>query len=429
MVRVKDKCPSCFQPIAPTDFLCPHCELILNATAAATRPVSEVSVVRRLLEIPQRGVPAERPDPKAARAFAKGDGSEGPTRVLNLGPELSGVPVVVATLSRKSEQLTELEAWVVSLIDGLNDAEALAKKAGLREFELRVLLRTLSEKQIIDFADEPLSDEDLGMPILGTLESDGVVLETPGATVDRRDARFVIPPAPSAHDDDLGLAVASAAAEEPTAPRAFESSKSPPPFAPPPVASSRTQSPVAPPPGAFASSKSQPPGAPPPGAFASSKSQPPAPPPGAFADSTSPLDPPPGAFASSMSPPPFVPPPGAFASSKSQPPGAPPSGAFASSKSQPPGPPPPGAFASSKSQPPAAPPPGAFASSKSQPPEAPPPGAFASSKSPLPSASPDAAFPFPPAPPRADASFPFPPAPPRTSPGVASPFPFAPAPA
>lgn len=211
--RPKDKCPSCFQPIAATDFLCPHCELILDPSQAPERPVGEVSVVRRMLEAPQRGVPSAQLDVKAqvrAATKSKSEGLEGPTRRLDLGAEVTGVPVVVATLSaKKSESLTELEAWLVSIIDGLSDAGALAKKAGLRELELRVMLRTLNEKHIIDFADEPLSDEDLDLPaVMGTLDASNLPDEEPltapppvaaaapnyGANVDRRDGRFVAPP-------------------------------------------------------------------------------------------------------------------------------------------------------------------------------------------------------------------------------------------
>jgi hypothetical protein len=212
-MRAKDQCPSCFQPIAAGDFLCPHCELILDPSKAPPRPVGDISVVRRMLEAPQRGVPQARPETKGLRGVVrKGQGGEGPTKVLNLGPELAGVPVVVATLTKKAEPLTELEAWIVSLIDGLHDAEALAKKANLREFELRVVLRTLQEKKVIDFADEPLSDADLGLPsVVGTLEDEvpsepitvpnAVAAAAPGASADRRDGRFVAPsskPRPSA---------------------------------------------------------------------------------------------------------------------------------------------------------------------------------------------------------------------------------------
>ena len=81
---------------------------------------------------------------------------------------------------------------------------ALAKKAGLRDFELRVVLRTLHDKQVIDFADEPLSDADLDMPsVMGTLDEDEPEPAAPppapaapdyGANADRRDGRFAAPP-------------------------------------------------------------------------------------------------------------------------------------------------------------------------------------------------------------------------------------------
>ena len=116
-MRAKDKCPSCFQPVAPTDFLCANCELILDPSQLPEKPVTDVSVVRRMLEAPQRGMTSGKPNPKPPRS-APSEGMEGPTKRLDLGPELSGVPVVVATLTRKSVQLSEFEAWIVSLIDG-----------------------------------------------------------------------------------------------------------------------------------------------------------------------------------------------------------------------------------------------------------------------------------------------------------------------
>lgn len=208
--RSKDKCPSCFQPITPTDFLCPNCELILDASKLPDTPgPTDVSVVRRMLEPPQRGIPAAVPDKKKDFRTRKNEGAEGPTRKLDLGPELAGVPIVVASLTKRSDSLTELEAWLVSLIDGQSDAQRLADKAAMREFELRVILRTLNEKQIIDFADEPLSDEAFELPpVEGTLEApdedEPVSFAAPpppqvpaapsfGANTDRRDGRFVAP--------------------------------------------------------------------------------------------------------------------------------------------------------------------------------------------------------------------------------------------
>lgn len=198
-MRVKDKCPSCFQPVAPDDFLCANCELILSPSMATTRPVGEISVVRRLLEIPQRGVPSNMPTRPQTPAISLGEpGFEGPTRVMSLPPEIDGVPVVVATLSKPAVALTELEAWVVSLIDGLHDAPALAQKVGFKELELRVVLSVLQSKGVVDFADEPLSDADLELPsVLGTLD-EPVSEDVPVIT-----GEFETQPPPPPLEDDV----------------------------------------------------------------------------------------------------------------------------------------------------------------------------------------------------------------------------------
>ncbi len=203
-MRAKDKCPSCHRPIARDDFMCANCELILSPALATTRPVGEISVVRRLLEIPQRGVPTSRPSTPTRAPLALGtQGLEGPTRVMSLPPEVSGVPVVVATLAQRPAQLSELEAWVVSLIDGLHDAPALAKKIGLKELELRVMLTVLQSKGVVDFADEPLSDADLEVPaVMGTLDEESE--EVPLVT-----GEFEMQPPPPPGDALLGDEVAA----------------------------------------------------------------------------------------------------------------------------------------------------------------------------------------------------------------------------
>jgi hypothetical protein len=162
MKKTRDRCPSCHQKVAPDDFLCPNCELILNSALAPEQPRGEVSVVRRMLELPQRGLPAPGPSaPPPRPKREKSAGADGPTRITALPAERPGVPIVVASLDRVTRELTEFDAWVVSLIDGASDTPTLAKKAGLKELELRVVLETLHERMVVDFADEPLPDEPL----------------------------------------------------------------------------------------------------------------------------------------------------------------------------------------------------------------------------------------------------------------------------
>lgn len=165
-----ERCPSCNQPVAATDLLCTNCELILDSTQVRA---AQGSVVRRMLEAPQPGLPAERPRPPSRREGEKGE--EGPTRRVDVGAELPGVPVVVATL-KSAPRLSEFEAWVVSLIDGECNPAALAEKLALRELELRVVLRTLQEKQVIEFASRPLRDTDPELPVF-SIDDDGPPLE------------------------------------------------------------------------------------------------------------------------------------------------------------------------------------------------------------------------------------------------------------
>ncbi|MEW5738987.1 MAG: hypothetical protein AB1938_08665 [Myxococcota bacterium] len=158
-MRAKGKCPSCGEKVSPEDFLCPNCELILDASKVPAQApgLTEVSVVRRMMELPQRGLPTAQPPPKSAPTASSADA----TRVMALPPEVNGVPIVVASLTRKAMALSELEAWIVSLIDGSSEAPALAKKAGIGELELRVVLHSLHQKMVVDFADEPFRDEPL----------------------------------------------------------------------------------------------------------------------------------------------------------------------------------------------------------------------------------------------------------------------------
>lgn len=157
-MRSKDTCPSCGETVTPGDLLCWNCELILDPSQIPDRPSGDLSVVRRLLEVPQRGVPSARPQRATPTAAPPGGRNDGPTKVFALGRE-QGVPLVVASLSKKAARLSELEAFVVSFIDGESDVPTLAGKAGLGTLELGVVLQALNDKMIVDFADEPPPDE------------------------------------------------------------------------------------------------------------------------------------------------------------------------------------------------------------------------------------------------------------------------------
>ncbi|MBE2249407.1 MAG: hypothetical protein IAE78_07635, partial [Myxococcus sp.] len=144
--------------MSPDDLLCANCELILDLNQLPDRPneSADFSVVRRMLEVPQRGVPSERPSGPVEPVGLGDDGGDGPTRVFSVARS-TGIPLVVASLTKKALSLSELEAFVVSLIDGERDVPALAKKARIGELEMSVVLQALNDKQVVDFADEALS--------------------------------------------------------------------------------------------------------------------------------------------------------------------------------------------------------------------------------------------------------------------------------
>ncbi len=157
-MRAKDTCPSCGAKVSPDDLLCANCELILDANLIPDKPSNgDFSVVRRMLEVPQPGLPSARPAKPPAPPATKGN--EGPTRVFALG-RTRGIPMVVASLTKRAAALSELEAFVVSFIDGESDLDTLAERAGLRSFELGVVLQALNDKMIVDFADESLQEEE-----------------------------------------------------------------------------------------------------------------------------------------------------------------------------------------------------------------------------------------------------------------------------
>jgi hypothetical protein len=151
-MRLRNTCPSCGATVSPDDLLCANCELILDVNQIPDRPhqSADFSVVRRMLETPQRGMPSELP----ARTFdpeSQGDSEEGETtQIFALGNN-TDVPIVVVSLTKRALSLSEFEAYVVSFIDGELDVTGLATKARIGEMEMGVVLQTLKHKMIVDF--------------------------------------------------------------------------------------------------------------------------------------------------------------------------------------------------------------------------------------------------------------------------------------
>jgi type IV pilus assembly protein PilB len=111
-------------------------------------------VVQALLEAPRAQAPTDA-RPAFSVSAAKPTGRRSPfddeesTRVQQALPDLKRVPRVVATLALSRFELTPYEAWVVSRIDGHTPGEALQRTLDVSAMELRVVLQTLLDKQVV----------------------------------------------------------------------------------------------------------------------------------------------------------------------------------------------------------------------------------------------------------------------------------------
>jgi hypothetical protein len=147
------RCPSCYQKLAPSDFQCPRCELLLenHLDDEPTGP-NEVSVVRAMMERPQGTVSRVRPAPPE-RPSAK---SEAPTAVYPVPILLDQViPRVVAGLSLTSLSLTPFEAFVVCSMDGKTRADQLMVILQLQYIELQAVLNTLQSRGVVSLEAPP----------------------------------------------------------------------------------------------------------------------------------------------------------------------------------------------------------------------------------------------------------------------------------
>lgn len=159
------ECPACHHRVGAMDFMCTRCERVLDPSLATRRPDREISLVRRMLEVPQPGVPSVAPAHARVSEVSLGEGHMGPTRLFKMPVELMGIPFVIANLVGPPPVLTEFEAWLMSKIDGASSAKVLAQRVELNELEVNVVLKTLFDKGVVALSEAPLSDDDLELSI------------------------------------------------------------------------------------------------------------------------------------------------------------------------------------------------------------------------------------------------------------------------
>jgi hypothetical protein len=144
-------CPECHAPIAPDDFQCEHCELLLNPQVASGEYViTDPSIVRALLSPPQRTSSREMPAiPPRTRV------DDAITAPFAVAIDEDTVPYLTAGLDIALQPLHPFMAYVASFIDGTQRVAALARAAKLPEIEIKVVLKALSELRLVELHRQP----------------------------------------------------------------------------------------------------------------------------------------------------------------------------------------------------------------------------------------------------------------------------------
>jgi len=145
------ECPECHAPIAPDDFLCENCSLLLNPQLASGEYViTEPSIVRALMsppmrtssrEIPAAGVDSTVHDVKTVRFAIPIDDGE--------------VPYLKAGMDVALRPMRPFEAYVASFIDGTQSVSALAEASKLPTIEIKVVLKALIERGMVELHHQP----------------------------------------------------------------------------------------------------------------------------------------------------------------------------------------------------------------------------------------------------------------------------------
>jgi hypothetical protein len=147
------ECPECHAPVAPDDFLCENCQLLLNPQLASGEYViTEPSIVRALMSPPRRTASQEIP---AAGASLSVHDVETARFGIPIGDD--EVPYLTAGMDIALRPLHPFEAYVASFIDGTQSVSALAKATKVPVIEIKVVLKSLIEQRMVELHLQPAS--------------------------------------------------------------------------------------------------------------------------------------------------------------------------------------------------------------------------------------------------------------------------------
>lgn len=143
------ECPECHAAIAPDDFLCENCSLLLNPQLASGEYViTEPSIVRALMSPPMRTSSREIPSVgSTAHDLA--------TVRFAIPIDDDEVPYLKAGMDLAIRPLHPFEAYVASFIDGTQSVSALAEATRLPAIEIKVVLKALIERGMVELHHQP----------------------------------------------------------------------------------------------------------------------------------------------------------------------------------------------------------------------------------------------------------------------------------
>ncbi|AGC47522.1 GSPII_E domain/HD domain/response regulator [Myxococcus stipitatus DSM 14675] len=136
------------------DFQCEHCGLLLDPEQASGEyTITEPTIVRALLSPPQRTRTMEvpRPPPQAPAAHHQA------TARFTVPMDENTVPHLRAGLNIALQPLHPFEAHIASFVDGVQAVPQLARAARLPEIEVKVVLKGLLERGVLELHRQPVS--------------------------------------------------------------------------------------------------------------------------------------------------------------------------------------------------------------------------------------------------------------------------------
>lgn len=135
------------------DFQCEHCGLLLDPEQASGEyTITEPTIVRALLSPPQRTRTMEvpRPPPQAPAAHHQA------TARFTVPMDENTVPHLRAGLDIALQPLHPFEAHIASFVDGVQPVPQLARAARLPEIEVKVVLKALLERGVLELHRQPV---------------------------------------------------------------------------------------------------------------------------------------------------------------------------------------------------------------------------------------------------------------------------------